>query len=228
VKTRILLADDHALVRAGFRSLLEKISFVTVVAEAKDGRETVELVKKHRPDVALIDIAMPKLNGLDAVARITQEFPNTRVIVLSMYANQEYVVRALQIGARGYLIKEDATSELKAAIRGVTRGELYLSPSISKHVTNGYLERVGVHYDPLAELTLRQREILQLLAEGNSTKEIAFSLGLSGKTVDAHRLQVMKKLHIRDLPGLVRFAMRVGLVPAEGPTWRNIKIRRAQ
>ena len=105
MKTRILLADDHALVRAGFRSLLEKIPFINVVAEAKDGREAVELVKKHRPDVALIDIAMPKLNGLDAVARITQEFPMTRVIVLSMYANQEYVVKALQIGARGYLIK---------------------------------------------------------------------------------------------------------------------------
>jgi DNA-binding NarL/FixJ family response regulator len=222
VKTRILLADDHALVRAGFRSLLEKIPFIHVVAEAKDGRETVELVKKHRPDVALIDIAMPKLNGLDAVARITQEFPNTRAIVLSMYANQEYVVKALQIGARGYLIKGDAACELKAAIKGVTRGELYLSPSISKHTINGYLERIGVRYDPLAELTPRQREILQLLAEGNSTKEIAFSLVLSGKTVDAHRLQVMRKLHIRDLLGLIRYAMQIGLVPAEAPAGRKI------
>jgi DNA-binding NarL/FixJ family response regulator len=217
VKTRILLADDHALVRAGFRSLLEKIPSVKVVSEAEDGREAVELVKKHRPDVALIDIAMPKLNGLEAIARITKEFPKTKVIVLSMHSNQEYVVQAMQIGARGYLIKEDAVSELKAAIKGVARGELYISPRISKQVTDGYLERVGIRYDPLAKLTPRQREILQLLAEGNSTKEIAFSLGLSGKTVDSHRLQVMKKLHIRDLPGLVRYAMRAGLVPGEGP-----------
>lgn len=216
-KTRILLADDHALVRAGFRSLLEKIPFVKVIAEANDGREAVELVGKHRPDIALMDIAMPKLNGLEAVARIAKEFPNTRVIVLSMYANQEYVVQAIQAGARGYLIKEAAVSELKSAIKDVMHGELYLGPTISRHVTNGYLERVGVRYDPLAKLTRRQREILQLLAEGNSTKEIAFALSLSGKTVDAHRLQVMEKLHIRDLPGLVRYAMRAGLVPGEGP-----------
>ena len=216
-KTRILLADDHALVRAGFRSLLEKIPSVKVIAEASDGREAIELVRKHRPDVVLIDIAMPKLNGLEAVARIAEEFPNTKVIVLSMYANQEYVMQAIQAGARGYLIKEAAVAELKSAINVVTHGEIYLSPTVSRHVTNGYLERVGVRYDPLAKLTHRQREILQLLAEGNSTKEIAFALGLSGKTVDAHRLQIMEKLHIRDLPGLVRYAMRAGLVPGEGP-----------
>jgi DNA-binding NarL/FixJ family response regulator len=227
VKTRVLLADDHALVRAGFRSLLEKIRFVKVVAEAEDGREAVELVRKHRPDVALIDIAMPKLNGLEAIARVTKEFPNMKVIVLSMYANQEYVVQAMQMGARGYLVKEDVFSELKAAIKGVTRGEVYVSPSISQHVTD-YLERADVQCDPLAKLTPRQREILQLLAEGNSTKEIAFSLGLSGKTVDAHRSQVMKKLHIRDLFGLVRYAMRIGLVPTEGPAGRNIQRRRAK
>jgi DNA-binding NarL/FixJ family response regulator len=215
VKTRVLLADDHALVRAGFRSLLEKIPSVKVVAEANDGREAVELVRKHRPEVALIDIAMPKLNGLEAVARITKEFPKTKVIVLSMYANQEYVLQAMRAGARGYLIKEAALSELKSAIKGVTRGELCLSPSISKHVSKDYLARAGIWYDPLAKLTRRQREILQLLAEGNSTKEIAFSLGLSGKTVDAHRLQIMKKLEIRDLPTLVRYAMRAGLVPTE-------------
>lgn len=216
MKTRVLLADDHALVRAGFRSLLEKIQFVKVVAEAKDGREAVELVRKHRPDVMLIDIAMPKLNGLEASARVTKEFPKTKVIILSMHANQEYVVQAMQMGARGYLVKEDAFSELKAAIKGVTQGEVYVSPRISQRVI-GYPERVDVPSDPVAKLTPRQREILQLLAEGNSTKEIAFSLGLSGKTVDAHRLQVMKKLQIRDLLGLVRYAMRIGLVPTESP-----------
>jgi DNA-binding NarL/FixJ family response regulator len=217
VKTRVLLADDHALVRAGFRSLLEKIPSVKVVAEANDGREAIELVRKHRPEVALIDIAMPKLNGLEAVARITKEFPGTKVIVLSMYANQEYVFQAMRAGARGYLIKEAALSELKSAIKGVTRGELWLSPGLSKHVTEDYLARLGIWYDPLSKLTRRQREILQLLAEGNSTKEIAFSLSLSGKTVDAHRLQIMKKLEIHDLPTLVRYAMRAGLVPTEDP-----------
>jgi DNA-binding NarL/FixJ family response regulator len=217
IKIRIMLADDHQLVRAGFRALLKQIPAVEVVAEASDGRQALDLFKKHRPDMILIDIAMPKLNGLEAIARITKEFPNAMVIVLSMHANHEYIVQAIQAGARGYLVKEDAVSELKAAITGVTNGELYFSPHISKHLTHGDLEKVGVRYDPLAKLTSRQREILQLIAEGNSTKEIAFSLGLSGKTVDAHRLQLMDKLHIHDLPGLVRYAMRVGLVPAEGP-----------
>ena len=221
MKTRVLLAEDHALVRAGFRSLLEKIPFVTVVAEAKDGKEAVELARKHCPDVALMDIAMPKLNGLEAIARVTKQLPDTKVIVLSMYANQEYVAQALELGALGYLVKEDAFSELKAAIKGVTRGEVYISPSISQHVID-YRDRVDVQHEPLQELTPRQREILQLLAEGNSTKEIAFQLRLSGKTVDAHRLQVMKKLHIRDLLGLVRYAMRVGLVPSESPMERKI------
>src|SRR6202043_362493 len=136
-KTRIMLADDHQLVRAGFRALLKQIPAVEVVAEAADGREALDLFKKHRPDVVLIDIAMPKLHGLEAIARITGEFPKAMVIVLSMHANQEYVVQAIQAGARGYLIKEDAVSELKAAIKGVTDGELYFSPSISKHLTPG-------------------------------------------------------------------------------------------
>jgi DNA-binding NarL/FixJ family response regulator len=217
-KTRILLADDHQLVRAGFRALLKRVQAVEVVAEAADGREALDLFKKHRPDVVLIDIAMPKLNGLEAIARITKEFPNARVIVLSMYANQEYVVQAMQAGARGYLVKEDAFSELKAAIKAVTDGELYFSPRISKHLTHGDLERIGVRYDPLAKLTSRQREILQLIAEGNNTKEIAFFLKVSAKTVEAHRTQLMQRLGINDIPSLVRQAMRSGLVPSEGPT----------
>jgi DNA-binding NarL/FixJ family response regulator len=216
-KTRILLADDQQLVRAGFRALLKQIPAVEVVAEATDGREALVLFKKHRPDIVFIDIAMPKLNGLEATARITKEFPNAMVIVLSMHANQEYVVQAMQAGARGYLIKEDAVSELKAAIEGVTDGEIYLSPSISKHLTHGDLKRVSVRYDPLAKLTSRQREILQLIAEGNNTKEIAFLLRVSGKTVEAHRTQLMHRLGINDIPSLVRQAMRSGLVPGEGP-----------
>src|ERR1700719_1920973 len=150
--TRIMLADDHQLVRAGFRALLKQIPAVEVVAEAADGREALHLFKKHRPDVVLIDIAMPKLNGLEAIARITKDYPNAIVIVLSMHANQEYVMQAIQAGARGYLIKDDAVSELNAAIRSVTEGELYLSPRISKHLTHGELEKVGVRYDPLAKL----------------------------------------------------------------------------
>ena len=216
-KTRIMLADDQQLVRAGFRALLKQIPAVEVVAEAADGREALVLFKKHRPDIVFIDIAMPKLNGLEAIARITRDFPNARVIVLSMYANQEYVMQAIQAGARGYLTKEDAVSELKAAIKGVTEGELYLSPHISKYVTHRDLEKIGVRYDPLAKLTTRQREILQLIAEGNNTKEIAFLLKVSAKTVEAHRTQLMHRLRINDIPSLVRQAMRSGLVPGEGP-----------
>jgi DNA-binding NarL/FixJ family response regulator len=215
VKTRVLIADDHALVRAGFCSLLEKIPFVKVIAEAEDGRHAVELMREHRPDVALIDIAMPKLNGLEAVARITGEFSGAKVIVLSMYANPEYVAQAMRAGACGYLIKEDAVSQLKAALRTVTSGGTYFSPRIAKDLIQKYLDRLETQEEPLGRLTPRQREILQLIAEGNSTKEIAFTLGLSGKTVDAHRLQLMDKLEIHDLPGLVRYAMRAGLVPAE-------------
>jgi DNA-binding NarL/FixJ family response regulator len=216
-KTRIMLADDHQLVRAGFRALLKQIPAVEVVAEAADGREALHLFKKHRPDVVLIDIAMPKLNGLEAIARITKDYPNAIVIVLSMYANREYVMQAIQAGARGYLIKDDAVSELKAAIKGVTDGELYLSSRLSKDLSHGELEKVAVRYDPLAKLTSRQREILQLIAEGNNTKEIAFLLKLSVKTVEAHRTQLMQRLEINDIPSLVRQAMRSGLVPGEGP-----------
>lgn len=217
MRTRILLADDHALVRAGFRSLLGRIPFVEVIAEAKDGREAVELARKYRPDIALIDLAMPRLNGLEAIARITKQFPNTMVIVLSMYANQEYVMKAMQAGARGYLIKEDAVSELKSAIKGVKDGELYFSPRISKHLTEGYMERIGVRHDPLGKLTPRQREILQLIAEGNNTKEIAFLLKVSVKTVETHRTRLMRRLRIDNIPSLVRYAMRAGMVPGEGP-----------
>ena len=215
IKTRIMLADDHQLVRAGFRALLKQIPEVEVVAEAGDGREALDMVKKHRPDMVLIDIAMPKLNGLEAIARMTREFPNARVVVLSMYANHEYVVQAIRAGARGYLIKEDAVSELRAAVKGVTDGQLYFSPHISKHLTHGELERAGVRSDPLAKLTARQREILQLIAEGNNTKEIAFLLKVSVKTVEAHRTQLKQRLGINDIPSLVRQAMRSGLVPPE-------------
>jgi DNA-binding NarL/FixJ family response regulator len=217
VKTRVLLADDHNLVRAGIRSLLEKMTEIEVVAETGNGREAIELTKTLLPDVILMDIAIPGLNGLEALARLTKELPAVKVIILSMYANEEYVLQALRAGARGYLVKDVAVSELELAVRAVTRGETYLSSRISRRVISSYLERLGNESSLREELTPRQREIIQLIAEGNSTKDIAFLLKVSVKTVEAHRAQVMARLGIHDVVGLVRFAMRSGLVPPEGP-----------
>lgn len=216
-KIRVLLADDHRLVRAGFRSLLKKMPSVEVVGEARDGREALELIGKHRPDVVFMDIAMPRMSGLEAMARAHRRFPKIKVLILSMHENEEYVMRALRAGASGYLIKDAAVGELARAIRAVVKGKSYFSPQVSKRAIANYLARIDGNNKTPEKLTSRQREILQLIAEGNSTKEIAFSLGLSGKTVDAHRAQLMKKLGIHDLPGLVRYAMRVGLVPTEVP-----------
>jgi DNA-binding NarL/FixJ family response regulator len=212
---RVLLADDHALVRAGIRSLLERMTAIEVVAEASDGREALELAKKHLPDLMLLDIAMAGLNGLEALARATKEFSAVKVIILSMHANEEYVPQALRAGARGYLLKDAAVAELELALRAVNRGEIYLSPRISKRVIDSYLERLENERPLREELTLRQREIVQLIAEGKSTKEIAFFLKVSIKTVEAQRAQLMERLEIHDVAGLVRYAMRVGLVPPE-------------
>jgi DNA-binding NarL/FixJ family response regulator len=212
---RILLADDHTLLRAGIRSLLEKMSGVEVVAEAADGREAVELVKAHQPNMVLMDIAMAGLNGLDATARIVREFPNVRVIILSMHANEEYVLQTLRAGASGYLLKDAATAELELAIQAVARRDTYLSPAISRRVIEDYLGRISGVRGPSEQLTPRQREILQLIAEGKTTKEIAFLLKLSVKTVETHRAQLMDRLGVHDVPGLVRHAMRMGLVPPE-------------
>jgi DNA-binding NarL/FixJ family response regulator len=212
---RILLADDHALVRAGIRSLLEKIPGVEVVGEASNGRDALELVRTKLPDLVLMDIAMKELGGLEALPRITKNFPNIKVIILSAHANEEYVIRALRSGAAGYMLKDAASAELQLAIDSVTHDKTYLSPSISRTVIDSYLERVGGPFSPLEQLTPRQREILQLIAEGRNTKEIAHTLGISVKTVEAHRLQLMARLSIHDLPGLVRYAVRSGLVSAE-------------
>jgi DNA-binding NarL/FixJ family response regulator len=216
-KTRILLVDDHQLVRAGFRSLLTEIPSVQVVAEANDGYEALNQLGKYRPDLVLMDIAMPRLNGLEAVARASKEFPNTKVIVLSMHANEEYVVQALRAGASGYLIKDAAVGELARAIRAVMAGETYFSTRFSRRAIESYLVRIGGNRGPLEQLTPRQREIVQLIAEGNNTKEIAFLLRVSVKTIEAHRTQLMRRLGINNIPSLVRYAMRTGLVPAEGP-----------
>jgi len=211
---RIVLADDHALVRAGIRSLLEQIPGVEVVAEADTGLDALTLIGVHEPDIALIDIAMRGVHGIEVAARVAADWPKVRVIILSMHANEEYVAQALRAGAVGYLLKDSAPLELELAIRAVMRGEIYLSPAISRTVIEGYLGRVSGAGAPAAvPLTPRQREILKLVAEGYSTKEIAFALKLSGKTVETHRAQLMDRLGIRDVPGLVKYAMRTGLIP---------------
>jgi DNA-binding NarL/FixJ family response regulator len=212
---RVLLADDHVLVRAGIRALIEKIPNVEVVGEASTGRAALEMVKAKRPNLVLMDIAMADLGGLEALPRITKDFPGVKVIILSAHANEEYVIRALRGGAAGYMVKDAATAELQLAIDSVARDETYLSPSISRTVIDSYLERVGGQFSPLEQLTPRQREILQLIAEGKNTKEIASALDISVKTVESHRLQLMERLNIHDIPGLVRYAIRIGLASLE-------------
>ena len=209
---RVLLADDHTLVRAGIRSLLENMVGIEVIAEASDGRDALRLVRAHRPDVVLMDIAMPGLNGLEAAARIAKKFPNVRVVILSMHVNEEYVLQALRAGAAGYMVKGADAAELEIAIRAVARGETYLSPMVSKHVVTDYIQRISGETSPLELLTPRQREVLQLIAEGYSTKKIARTLKISVKTVETHRMQLMERLDIHDIAGLVRYAIRVGLV----------------
>ena len=212
---RILLADDHTLVRAGVRALLEELPDVTVVAEAADGHQTLAFVKAHRPDVVFMDVAMSGLNGLETTARLTKEFPDVRVIILSMHANEEYIWQALRAGASGYLLKSASTAELELALKAVNNGETYLDPAIARRVIAGYASGAARQKSPIEQLSPRQREILQLIAEGRTTKEIAFLLNLSAKTVETHRSQLMERLDIHDVPGLVRYAIRQGLVSVE-------------
>jgi DNA-binding NarL/FixJ family response regulator len=209
---RVLLADDHTLFRDGLRSLLERLGDVTVAGEAGDGREALKLIEERSPDVAIVDITMPGLSGLEVAARAKRVSPATRVIILSMHAGEAYVAHALRAGVAGYLLKDAAAAELALALRAVRRGETYLSPAISKHVVGGFLHGTRGEADPLALLTPRQREILQLIAEGKANKVIAADLGLSVKTVEAHRAQLMDRLDIHDVAGLVRLAIRAGLV----------------
>ncbi len=209
---RILLADDHALVRAGLRSLLEDVSGIDVVAEASDGMEAVRLTGQHQPDLVLMDVAMKNANGLEATAQIRKQYPSVRVLILSMYTNEDYVVQALRAGASGYLVKDSAPMELELAINAVKAGDTYLSPPVSRQVVESYMLRVGSDASPLDALTSRQREILQLIAEGKSTKEMAYMLNVSIKTVETHRAQIMQRLNVRDIPGLVRYAIKAGLV----------------
>ena len=213
---RVLLADDHTLVRAGIKGLLQGLSGVEVVGEAGDGQEALRLAETTRPDVVLLDVGMPGLNGLEVAGRLATLDASIRVVILSMHTSEEYVLRALRAGCVGYLLKASAVSELELAVRAVARGETYLSPAVSKRVVDDYVSRTGGAADPLDALTPRQREILQLAAEGHSSKEIAQVLNLSLRTVETHRAQIMERLDVHDLAGLVRFAVRVGLVTPEG------------
>jgi DNA-binding NarL/FixJ family response regulator len=212
----VILADDHTLVRAGIRALLEKLPGVKVVGEAGDGRKVLNLVKAQRPDVVLMDIAMPGLNGLEAAERMARDFPDVRVIILSMHNNEEYVLRSIKAGVSGYLLKKAATAELETALHRVVDGEIYLSREISTQLHRQYpLQGIADRKGPFEQLTGRQREILQLIAEGQNTKKIGEILKVSPKTVEYHRMKLMNCLNVHDIPGLVRFALRVGLIPEE-------------
>ncbi len=212
---RVLLADDHGLVRAGIRALLQDIEGVEVVGEAADGRAAMEVAERVQPDVVLMDISMKGLNGIEATAQLHRQHPEVKVIMLSMHAAEEHVAQALHAGASGYILKEGATEELEHAIDSVMRGEVYVSPSVSRTVVDRLLRSPNGEPMPLSLLTPRQKEILQLIAEGRSTKEIAHVLKLSIKTVETHRAQLMQRLSIRDVPGLVRYALRAGLITAD-------------
>lgn len=210
--TRILLVDDHTLVRAGIRALLEKLPGVSVVGEAADGREALALLPQARPDVLLTDIAMQGLGGLALAAQVARAQPGLKVLILSMHANEEYVMQALQAGVAGYLLKDAAGTELELALAAVARGEVYLSPVISRRVLDAYLARTTGGTAPSDPLTPRQRETLRLIAEGKNTKQIADELGLSVKTVETHRGELMRRLGIHEVAGLVKYAIRTGVV----------------
>lgn len=212
---RVVLADDHALVRAGLRALLERLPGVSVVGEAANGREALKLVKATRPDLVLLDVSMAGMGGLEALPYFAKDFPSVKVLILSGHPNEENILRALRGGAAGYLLKEAAEEELGLAIKAVTQGQTYLSPSVSRTVIDSYLRRTAGEKGPMEQLTARQSEVLQLLAEGRNTKEIASILGISSKTAEAHRSQIMDRLDIHDVAGLVRYAIRTGLISAD-------------
>jgi DNA-binding NarL/FixJ family response regulator len=211
---QVLLVEDHTIVRKGLRALLEGEPDMQVVGEAEDGRQALNQVQQLLPDVVLMDIGMPGLNGLEATRQIKHQFPKTKVVVLTMHTSAEYVFSVLQAGASGYLVKQAATEEVISAIRAVYQGESFLSPSISTKVIEEYLRRAGKteSVDPYERLTSREREVLQLIAEGHSTQEIATLLYVSGKTVETHRSRLMEKLDIHTIAELTQYAIRKGII----------------
>jgi len=206
--TRLLLADDHSLVRQGLKALLERQGF-QVASEASDGQEAVRLAAKVQPEVAILDISMPVLNGLDAARELLKSSPKTKVVLLTQHDEDHYVTEALRAGAKGYVLKSQAADDLVHAIREVCSGAVYLSPSISRAVVDAYLSRTYVSTDPLSA---RERQVLQLVGEGKSTKDVAVQLGISVKTAESHRARLMRKLDIHETASLVRYAIRRGLI----------------
>jgi DNA-binding NarL/FixJ family response regulator len=214
--TRILIVDDHALVRQGFRALLSTIPDFEVVGEAANGREALQLIRALTPDVTLMDLTMPELNGLDATANAIRQHPLLKVIVISMHATETYVLEALRAGAAGYMLKNADAGELERAIRAVVGGARYLAPTVSHHVIDGFMRaEPAAKLAQAQELSARQREVLQLIAEGKSSRDIAERLHLSVKTIETHRAQLMQRLDIYDVAGLTRYALRIGLVDPE-------------
>jgi DNA-binding NarL/FixJ family response regulator len=205
---RVAIADDHALVRAGLRALLETLAGVEVIGEAADGRDALALIEKTAPDVVLMDVSMPGMNGIEALRRAMVRQCRARIVMLSIHADEKYVREALVAGAAGYLLKTAERSELEMALQAVARGDPWLSPAVSKTLVRALSQREVAR--PV--LTPRQREVLQLIAEGNSTRQIARLLGISVKTAETHRAQMMERLDIHDLAGLVRYALRTGIV----------------
>lgn len=208
-KIRLLLADDHAVVRKGFRLILSQYPEFEVVGEASNGQQAVELVRSLTPDIVIMDVAMPRLNGVMATRAILEAHPHCRILMLSMHGDAVYVRESLRAGAKGYLLKDAVDSDLVAAVRALADGHAYLSPSVSNTVLTDYRQHVG---DAGSQLTTREREVLQLLAEGLTAKEIARRLDISAYTVDAHRSRIMRKLQISSIGELVRYAMRSGLI----------------
>jgi DNA-binding NarL/FixJ family response regulator len=208
---RILLVDDHAIVRSGIRALLGRIPDAVIVGEADDGASALAFVERETPDLVIMDIGMKGMNGLEATRRLSGRVPLPKVLMVSMFGGEEYVVQALAAGADGYLLKDSASDQLEQAVRCVMRGEQFLDPRISRELLELLVRRMAENGSPAQILTARQREILQLVAEGHTTKEIAYRLGVSGKTVETHRAQIMDRLQIHDVAGLVRYAIRTGL-----------------
>jgi len=206
--TRIVLADDHVLVREGLKSLLEREHF-QVIAEASDGQEAVKLIEMHHPEIAIMDISMPTLNGIDAARALTRSAPKTKVILLTQHEEEQYIHEALEAGVKGYVLKNQLANDLIQAIRQVGRGEFYLSPGISRAVMEAFRNKSERPADPL---TARERQVLQLIAEGKSTKDTASVLGISVKTAESHRMRLMQKLDIHETASLVRYAVRRGLI----------------
>jgi DNA-binding NarL/FixJ family response regulator len=217
VSITIILADDHAIVRDGLRFILEAQPDFQVIGDAANGREAVRQASQNCPDIAILDIAMPGLNGIEAARQIREICPATKIIILSIYATSEHIFRALQAGARGYLLKESAGVEVVDAVRAVQAGRRYLSEEISELMIDNYLSQrqASEAQNPLARLTAREREVLQLVVEGKPSVEIAEILSLSPNTVDTYRSRLMQKLDITDLPGLVKFAIQHGLISLE-------------